>query len=164
MWEVAPGGQLPEFKKRAVTDSDFVLVIYTPGYRECSDGHCGRVGYKRHIITLEILARGNHEKLIPTLCRGTRDNREPTYYFGISNPISDISSTRTHKVYVEELIDDCSTTACARAEQPGHGRAYRHGHGAGGREADGGHLRRRRRAGQCDLRLTLGCHRRWNGT
>ena len=61
MWEVAPGGQLPEFKKRAVTDSDFVLVKCKPSYREHSEGHRGGVGYEPHFITSEMHARGNHK-------------------------------------------------------------------------------------------------------
>ena len=71
IWEVAPGGQVPEFMERAVSDSDFVLVICTPGYKERSDEHRGGVGYEGHIITSEIFYRGNHEKFIPILRCGT---------------------------------------------------------------------------------------------
>ena len=78
IWGVAPGGQLPEFMERAVSDSDFVLVICTPGYRDRSDGRCGGVGYEGHIITSEIAARGNHEKFIPILRYGTWGDGEPT--------------------------------------------------------------------------------------
>ena len=78
IWGVAPGGQLPEFMERAVTDSDFVLVICTPAYRERSDGRRGGVGYEGHIITSEIAARGNHEKFIPILRWGTWGDGGPT--------------------------------------------------------------------------------------
>ena len=64
--------------ERAVTDSDFVLVICTPGYRERSDRRRGGVGYEGHIITSEIAARGNHEKFIPILRCGTWGDGEPT--------------------------------------------------------------------------------------
>ena len=78
IWEVAPGGQVPEFMERGVADSDFVLVICTPGYRERSDERRGGVGYEGHIITSEMAARGNHEKFIPILRRGTWGNGEAT--------------------------------------------------------------------------------------
>ena len=78
IWEVALGGQLPEFMERAVADSDFVLAICTPGYRERSDERRGGVGYEGHIITSEIAASGNQEKFIPILRRGTWGDREPS--------------------------------------------------------------------------------------
>ena len=78
IWAVAPGGQLPEFMERGITDSDFVLVICTPGYKDRSDGRRGGVGYEGHIITSEIFARGNHEKFIPILRRGTWNDGEST--------------------------------------------------------------------------------------
>ena len=78
IWAVALGGQLPEFMERGITDSDFVLIICTPGYRERSDERRGGVGYEGHIITSEIFARGNHKKFIPILRRGTWGGGEPT--------------------------------------------------------------------------------------
>ena len=78
IWAVALGRQLPEFMERGITDSDFVLIICTPGYRERSDGRRGGVGYEGHIITSEIFARGNHDKFIPILRRGTWGDGEPT--------------------------------------------------------------------------------------
>ena len=55
-----------------------MLIICTPGYRERSDERRGGVGYEGHIITSEIFARGNHEKFIPILRRGTWGDGEPT--------------------------------------------------------------------------------------
>ena len=78
IWEVAPGGQMPEFMERGVADSDFVLVICTPGYRERSDERRGGVGYEGHIITSEMAVRGNHEKFIPILRWGTWGDGGPT--------------------------------------------------------------------------------------
>lgn len=78
IWAVAPGEQLPEFIERGITDSDFVLVICTPGYKDRSDGRRGGVGYEGHIITSEIFACGNHEKFIPILRRGTWSDGEST--------------------------------------------------------------------------------------
>lgn len=78
IWAVSPGGQLPEFMERGINDNEFVLVICTPGYKERSDGRRGGVGYEGHIITSEIFARGNHEKFIPILRRGTWGDGGPT--------------------------------------------------------------------------------------
>ena len=77
-WALAPGAQLPMFMERAISDSDFVLVICTPDYRERSDARRGGVGYEGNIITSEIGTRGNHEKFIPILRHGTWGGGEPT--------------------------------------------------------------------------------------
>ena len=45
-WAMAPGAQLPTFMERAISDSNFVLVICTPGFKERSDGRRGGVGYE----------------------------------------------------------------------------------------------------------------------
>ena len=68
---------MPAFMEQSISNSDFVLVICTPGYRERSDGRIGGVGYEGHIITSEIFGRGNHEKFIPILRRGTWGEGNP---------------------------------------------------------------------------------------
>ena len=77
-WAVAPGDQLPVFMERAISDSDFVLVICTPSYRKRSDERRGGVGYEGNIITSEIFYRGNHEKFIPIFRCGSWGDGEPT--------------------------------------------------------------------------------------
>ena len=78
VWAVYPNIQLPAFMEQAISDSDFVLVICTPGYKERSDERRGGVGYEGHIITSEIFNRGNHEKFIPIRRCGTWGDGERT--------------------------------------------------------------------------------------
>ena len=77
-WESLPGSRLTAFMERAVTDSDFVLTICTPGYKERFDARRGGVGYEGHIITSEAHSRGNDEKFIPIRRSPTWDDGEPT--------------------------------------------------------------------------------------
>ena len=77
-WAMAPGAQLPALMERAISDSNFVLVICTPGYKERSDRRRGGVGYEGNIITSEIFYSGNHEKFIPILRQGTWAEGKPT--------------------------------------------------------------------------------------
>ncbi|HXO40078.1 MAG TPA: toll/interleukin-1 receptor domain-containing protein [Thermoanaerobaculia bacterium] len=68
-WHLVPGDQLPAFMETAIRESDFVLVICTPGYKVRSDSRAGGVGYEGDIITGEIYCSRNHRKFIPLLAR-----------------------------------------------------------------------------------------------
>ncbi|HSB03237.1 MAG TPA: TIR domain-containing protein [Anaerolineales bacterium] len=81
-WNVAPGDQLPRFMERAVTESDFVLCVCTPRYKEKSDLRGGGVGYEDDIITAEIFANQNQRKFIPVLRRGEWKETAPSWLLG----------------------------------------------------------------------------------
>jgi hypothetical protein len=66
-WDTHLGDQLPSFMERAIGDSDYVLIICTPGYKRKSEQRSGGVGYEGNIITAELLARNNQRKFIPVL-------------------------------------------------------------------------------------------------
>lgn len=72
-WSNSPGAQLPQFMETAVRESDAVIIICTPRYRERFDDRRGGAGYEGHMITAELLQGGNQEKFFTLLWQG-----EPT--------------------------------------------------------------------------------------
>jgi hypothetical protein len=81
-WETNLGDPLPQFMEKAVRESDFVLLICTPRYREKSDSRKGGVGYEGHIITAEIFTKSNDRKFIPVLRKGDGDSAIPSWAQG----------------------------------------------------------------------------------
>ena len=55
---------MPLFMEKSISDSDYVLVICTPKYKEKSDNRKGGVGYEGHIISGELLSTGNERQFI----------------------------------------------------------------------------------------------------
>lgn len=81
-WQVVPGDQLPAFMERAVRESDFVLCVCTPRYKEKSDMRSDGVGYEGDIITGEVFANHNPRKFIPVLRRGKWEHAAPSWLLG----------------------------------------------------------------------------------
>lgn len=81
-WHLVPGDQLPAFMETAIRESDFVLVICTPGCKTRSDSRAGGVGYEGDIITGEIFGSRNHRKFIPLLARGAWLAAAPSWLQG----------------------------------------------------------------------------------
>jgi hypothetical protein len=69
-WHLHPGDQAAAFMERAIRDSDFVIMICTPGYKRRADRRQGGVGYEGNIITAEMLNGGNDRRFIPVLRQG----------------------------------------------------------------------------------------------
>ena len=61
-WHLIPGDQLPAFMEKAVRESDYVLLVCTPRYRDRSERRVGGVGYEGDIITGQVLTTRNHRK------------------------------------------------------------------------------------------------------
>lgn len=81
-YDLEPGDRLPHFMEQAVTNSDYVLIICTPTYKEKSDARKGGVGYEEHIITAELLSKGNERKFIPVIRKGNVSNALPVSLAG----------------------------------------------------------------------------------
>lgn len=81
-WEVRLGDQLTQFMESSVRDSDFVLIICTPRYKERSNQRRGGVGYEGHIITAEVFYAQNQRKFIPVLRFGEWVEVAPTWLLG----------------------------------------------------------------------------------
>jgi len=78
-WHLAPGGDKFHFMERAVTDSNFVVVVCTPTYAERANERRGGVGYESMVITSELAAQILTNKFIPVLRQGTWDCSLPIY-------------------------------------------------------------------------------------
>ncbi len=76
------GDPIPDFMERAIRDSNFVLMIWTPAYKSKSDTRSGGVGYEGHIITGEVFHSQNDRKFIPLLRSGDWHESSPTWASG----------------------------------------------------------------------------------
>src|SRR5271157_2332686 len=82
-WHVRLGDQLPQFMETSVRDSDFVLIVCTPRYKERSDGRGGGVGYEGHVITAEVFYYWEDQrKFIPVLRVGEWKEVAPSSLLG----------------------------------------------------------------------------------
>lgn len=66
-WELAPGDDLPAFMEQSVRESDFVLIVCTPKYKDRADHRKGGAGYEGSIMTAEIYQGAERRKFIPIL-------------------------------------------------------------------------------------------------
>lgn len=81
-WHLVPGDQLPAFMEKAVRESDYVLIICTPRYKDRSERRLGGVGYEGDIITGQVLTTRNERKFIPILRTGDWKEAAPTWLAG----------------------------------------------------------------------------------
>jgi hypothetical protein len=81
-WAVVPGNQLPAYMERGIWESQFVIIVCTPRYKEKSDGRSGAVGYEENIITGAVAATQNERKFIPVLARGEWHEAAPRWLVG----------------------------------------------------------------------------------
>jgi len=112
-WHLTLGDQLPEFMERSVRESDYVLVICTPRYKQRSDNRTGGVGYEGHIMTAEALTNPTPRKIIPIL-------REPPWVAAAPSWIAgkyyaDLSGTPYSETYYQDLL---STLLGTRPKAP----------------------------------------------
>ncbi len=81
-WHLVPGDQLPTFMEKAVRESDYVLIVCTPRYKDRSERRLGGVGYEGDIITGQVLTTRNERKFIPVLRKGDWSEAAPTWLAG----------------------------------------------------------------------------------
>lgn len=81
-YDLALGDRLPQFMEQSVSGSDYVLVICTPTYKQKANQRSGGVGYEGHIISEELLLKGNERKFIPVIRKGTHESALSTYLAG----------------------------------------------------------------------------------
>lgn len=81
-WHLVPGDQLPAFMEKAVRESDYILIICTPRYKDRSERRLGGVGYEGDIITGQVLTTRNERKFIPILRTGDWREAAPTWLAG----------------------------------------------------------------------------------
>jgi hypothetical protein len=78
-WHLNPGGDKLHFMEQGVSDSDFVIVVCTPSYKERADKRQGGAGYESMVITAELAENILTNKFIPVLRSGTWSSSLPIY-------------------------------------------------------------------------------------
>ena len=73
------GKSMTHFMESSVTNSDCVLCILTPAYKEKCDDRKNGAGYEASIITSEILKNVSTNKFIPVLRSGDWDKSNPIF-------------------------------------------------------------------------------------
>lgn len=81
-YDLTLGDRLPQFMEQSISDNDYVIIICTPTYKKKSDERIGGVGYEGHIISGELLNKGNEKKFIPVIKKGGFENSVPTFLAG----------------------------------------------------------------------------------
>lgn len=77
--ELAFGSDLTHYMERAISESDFVVIVCTPSYARRADERVRGVGYETTIITREIFHIAPERKFIPVLRRGDHSSSLPAY-------------------------------------------------------------------------------------
>jgi hypothetical protein len=78
-WYLPPGADRTHFMEQGVANSDFVVVICTPGYAERANNREGGVGYESMVITGMLAESILDKKFIPVLRGGTWKESMPIY-------------------------------------------------------------------------------------
>lgn len=80
--ETTLGSDIPFFMDKSVRESDRVLCILTPKYKEKANNLKGGVGYEYRDMTAEIFANIPTNKFIPVLRKGSFEESIPTALSG----------------------------------------------------------------------------------
>jgi len=78
-WAAVPGDSLPQFIANAIRESDYVLLVCTPEYKQRSDAFLGGVGFEGRLMAGEILTTSARRKFIPLLRRGSWSEAGPAW-------------------------------------------------------------------------------------
>jgi hypothetical protein len=108
-WDVVPGDHLTSFMETSIRESDYVLVICTPKYRQKSDARIGGVGYEGDVVTAELFSSQNHRKFIPILARGSWEESASSWIRG--KAYIDMSSSDTRSKNRRILFDTLNGVA-----------------------------------------------------
>lgn len=109
-WHAQPGDQLTHFMEKSIRDSDFVLIVCTPYYKERADRRAGGVGYEGDIITGAVFNGAEQRKFIPLLRAGEWAQAAPSWIAGKYH------IDMRGDPYEEAMYRDLSTTVFNRRE------------------------------------------------
>lgn len=112
-WHLIPGDQLPAFMEKAIRESDYVLIVCTPHYKEKSERRLGGVGYEGDIITGQVLTTRNERKFIPILRNGKWIDAAPTWLVGKYHV-----DLRKEPYYESHYLDLITTMLGTREQSP----------------------------------------------
>lgn len=102
-WETVLGDQLPAFMEKSIRESQYVVIICTPPYKERSESCVGGVGFEGSIITAEMLYGQDDRKFIPVWRSGTWEDASPSWLRGKKH--IDLSQNPYKEQRFQELKD-----------------------------------------------------------
>ena len=76
-WDLCPGSHMPNFMERGIGESDKVICILTPIYKEKAQKLKHGVGYEYSVMSAEIFDGIPREKFIPILRSGDIKDANP---------------------------------------------------------------------------------------
>jgi len=108
-WDLKPGDDLSLYMEKAVSESDYVLIVCSEGYKKKADNRIGGSGYEAKLITTEFSMNQNKKKFIPIYVGGVWEEVSPRFlagnmYVNLSSPIESESFDRNYT--------DLLTTIC----------------------------------------------------
>lgn len=101
-WENGLGADIPHFMDKSVRESDRVLCILTPKYKEKANNLKGGVGYEYRDMTAEIFANIPTNKFIPVLKEGSFEDSIPSALSG--RVTIDMRLKRNYEKGLEEIL------------------------------------------------------------
>ena len=105
-YDLQLGESSTHFMEKSIIETDKILVILTPQYKQKSQNRSGGVGYEQQIISGEIMAGVDRKKFIPALKFGTYEDGEhcciPTHFKGIVS--LDFRDENIYEQSIEELL------------------------------------------------------------
>ncbi len=105
-WHLKLGESMTHFMERSVTNSDRVLCILTPAYKEKCDDRKNGAGYEASIITSELLQNILTNKFIPVLRTGDWNESSPVFLKGRSG--IDMRNDDEYEKKLAELVKGLS--------------------------------------------------------
>lgn len=101
-YDLTLGDRLPHFMEQFISEANYVIIICTPTYKKKSDSRVGGVGYEGHIISGELLSKGNESKFIPVIRKGTVQSALPVCLAG--KLAVDLSKEQYYDVNYQDLV------------------------------------------------------------
>ncbi|MCJ7449526.1 MAG: toll/interleukin-1 receptor domain-containing protein [Bacteroidales bacterium] len=101
-FDLKAGKPMTQFMEKSVNNSNKVLLIMTPNYKDKADNRTGGVGYEYSMITQELYLKQDNEKFIPIIRQGNYNESAPKF---LSTLIShDMRNDSTFEKDFSELI------------------------------------------------------------
>lgn len=82
--DLSQGESLFRFMERSIMNSDYIIIVCTPSYKEKADKNIGGVGYENSIISSSFFDENSRKKCIPVLAKGTWAESAPLWTQGMA--------------------------------------------------------------------------------
>ncbi len=78
-YDLLPGTSMTAFMERAVRESDKVILILTPQFKQRADNRVGGAGFEYAMISQQIYQEQGSQKFIPVIRKGDSKESAPTF-------------------------------------------------------------------------------------